>query len=285
MKRTRLIALFLVANLIFSTVSYAELKEPPGDFDPRYYGRVAVLHWAPSVPTPLNVTPQEAEAYKVKNRSTLSAWIEEAASRGSEWIVTPEMAVTGYPSSDFSTRSELTPYVEPIPGDTTRYFSQVAKRLGVYLHIGLPEIEVSTGAYYNAIAVIDPKGTLIAVHRKVNLYAGEINFFTAGSNPTIYSGPFGITGVAICADIYSRKILAWYRRAGVQGVGLSSSWAVNGGMQDWQEGARNLNAYVLSSNNTYFPDAGVVNPDGSTQSHIRKTHGLAYGFLPRQTQR
>jgi hypothetical protein len=39
-------------------------------------------------------------------------------------------------------------------------------------------------------------------------------------------------------------------------------------------------AYMLAANQQYFPDSGVINPDGTAQSHIRQTNGLAYGYLP-----
>jgi hypothetical protein len=56
-------------------------------------------------------------------------------------------------------------------------------------------------------------------------------------------------------------------------------------MSAFQSGARRVGAYVLAANQHYFPDSGVINRDGTKQSHIRQTKGIAYGYLPRTKPR
>jgi hypothetical protein len=41
----------------------------------------------------------------------------------------------------------------------------------------------------------------------------------------------------------------------------------------------------VASNLADHPDSGVVSPDGSAQSHIRETVGLAFGYLKRAQAR
>lgn len=282
MRRSRSFGLLIAALLAWSgRTARADVTEPPGNFDPALYGKVAVLHWAPRVPTPLGATPEAAERYKAQNRRELTRLVREARDRGAEWVITPELAVTGYPEVDWTGRADLAPYVERIPGPSTREFAALADALDIHLHLGLPEVDPATGRYHNSVAVLGPGGELIAVHRKTAFYGGEGAYFSLGVRQTVYRGPFGTMGAGICAEIYSGPALSAWRAAGVTALGLSNSWAVTGGMAWWQRGARTLRAWVLASNHPYFPDAGVVNPDGTTQSHVRGKAEIAYGWVPR----
>jgi hypothetical protein len=84
----------------------------------------------------------------------------------------------------------------------------------------------------------------------------------------------------ICADVYSSSPMEQYAGQ-VDALALSTSWAaMNSGMSSFRSGARRTRAYVLAANQTYFPDSGVINPDGTDQSHIRQSTGVAYGYLP-----
>jgi hypothetical protein len=51
-------------------------------------------------------------------------------------------------------------------------------------------------------------------------------------------------------------------------------------MEYFSTAARSAHAYFLGANQMYAPDSGIINPDGSDQSHIRQSAGLAYGYLP-----
>jgi predicted amidohydrolase len=117
----------------------------------------------------------------------------------------------------------------------------------------------------------------------MNLYQLENQFLSAGTEPVTFESPFGKIGLLICADVYSFQPLEAYRRAGVKVLSLSTSWAqMNTGMGYFKRAAQQLGAYLLAANQPYYPDSGVVNPDGSNQSHIRQTTtGIAYGYLPR----
>ena len=69
--------------------------------------------------------------------------------------------------------------------------------------------------------------------------------------------------------------------AGAKVLVLSTSWAVyNTGMDTFVHSARGNQMYLLAANQNYIPDSGVINPDGTLQSHIRQSTGIAYGYLP-----
>src|SRR6266436_10195232 len=104
-------------------------RQPPLFFN-RY--RVAAIQYEPVL------------GEKEKNVDDLLRLVEEAAQHDARLIVLPEMATTGY---CWESRSEIAPYVEPIPGPTTDRFQQIATSYGCFIAICLPEVDPSTEVY------------------------------------------------------------------------------------------------------------------------------------------
>src|SRR5437762_13488637 len=73
---------------------------------------------------------------KEKNVADLLHLVKEAAQHNARLIVLPEMAPTGY---CWESRTEIAPYVEPIPGPTTDRFQQPAAHYNCLTPIGLAE--------------------------------------------------------------------------------------------------------------------------------------------------
>ena len=269
-------------------VPIREVFEPnPNHFPKASWAKVAVIQWAPKRDTPIHVDKAQAEQFKQYLRQDLSKYVREAALHGATLIVSPEFATVGYPSSntmklrsdEFRNRSEIEPYVEKSQGATFQYFSKLAKELSVYLHIGYAEV-ADDNQYYNGVLAIGPSGELIAKHRKINLFGGESAFLSAGKDLVTYESPFGRVALAICADIYDSRVMEGYKRRKVDVHSISASWtAFNSAMGSFINAAIWLKAFALGSNHFYFPDSGVVSPDGKTQSHIRQSMGVAYGYV------
>ena len=73
--------------------------------------RVAAIQYEPTL------------GQKEKNVTNLLRLVEEAAKHNARLIVLPEMATTGY---CWESRTEIAPFVEPIPGPTSDRFQQLA---------------------------------------------------------------------------------------------------------------------------------------------------------------
>ncbi len=267
-----------------------EVFTPTGTYDPKVYGKVAVVQWNPPGAAPIGATQAVVDAFKEQNRQTLAGLIREAARNGAEMVITPEFGIVGYPDipelpseeDEFRNRDDIRPYVEPIPGTTSNFFSALARELKIYLQVSFAEVEPATDRYYNVGLAFDPTGNIVGKYHKMNLYQAETNFLSPGTQAVTYDSPFGKVGMVICADVYSNQPTQAYCNLGVKVLALSTSWAQwNTGMGTFQNAARRCNAYLLAANQTYFPDSGVINPDGTNQSHIRQTDGIAYGFLKR----
>lgn len=134
-------------------------------------------------------------------RRAVSA-ISVASSSGAAVVALPEMWNTPYATKNFPR------YSETIPGPTCAAISEAARSCGCYVIAGsIPERD---GALvFNTSVTFDPRGEVVAKHRKVHLFevdAPGITFhesetLAAGANATSFDTPFGSIGVAICFDV------------------------------------------------------------------------------------
>lgn len=289
----------LFSLLFLSFLSHAQMQPIDEVFAPdatkfptKDFVKVAVIAWNPELFAPIGEAPEVLQAYVQKNRETLAIFMKEAAANGAELITTPEFAVVGYPNipelppeeDNYRNREDIKPMVETIPGPTTEFFSKLAVELKVTLHVGMAEVDAKTDDYHNTIVVINPQGKIVTKYHKMHLYQDEANYLVPGKAAVTYDSPlFGRVGIAVCSDVYSDHPMNDYVRLRPNILAISTSWADhNSGWRYFTEAATKLSAYTLAANHRYFPDSGVINPDGSAQSHIRQTGGLAYGFVPRK---
>lgn len=284
-----LASLLLCHNLHADLTPISEIFSPDDSLHPPHsFFKVAVLQWANPIDTPVDVNAEQAERYKATNRNAIASYIEEAYAEGAELFITPEFAVVGYPyqpryGDNFASVAQAAPYAEFHNGPSFKFFSALAKKYQMYLHIGFLEKVTGHEKFYNSIMAIGPDGKLITTYHKQNLFGGEYRFITSGSEAKTYQSPAGMIGIGICADIYDSDFLRQYRELKVDALSLSSSWTIhNSAYGYYTRAAKNLNTIIMGSNHNYFPDSGVVNADGSKQSHIRQSTGLAYGFLTRK---
>lgn len=267
-----------------------EVFTPNAPADLSKYMKVAVVQWNPYQDAPVGASKVEIKKYLNNNRQQMGQRVEQAAKAGAKFIVLSEFAVVGYPDipdlppeeDEFRNRQDVKDFVDTIPGDSTNYFSKIAAKNKVWIQFGMAEVDSKTDKYFNAAVVINDTGKIAASFRKINLFKLENDFLSAGSTPVTFQSPMGKVGLAICADIYDYSLLGTYRAQNVDVISLSTSWAqMNTGMTWFKKAAVEVGSYVLAANQTYFPDSGVINRDGTTQSHIRQSRdSIAYGYVP-----
>jgi predicted amidohydrolase len=141
---------------------------------------------------------------KEKNLNRIKGYIEAAAKKGSNMIVFPEMSLTSYDDIESTPKSEKmqTKLAETIPGPSTNEIESLAKKLGIYVILGMPEKDKDdTTKVYNSLAVFTPDG-LYGSYRKMHLPEPEPNWADRGDKPLLLETPWGPIGVAICYDSY-----------------------------------------------------------------------------------
>ncbi len=157
-------------------------RQPPLFFN-RY--RVAAIQYEPVL------------GEKEKNVDDLLRLVEEAAQHDARLIVLPEMATTGY---CWESRSEIAPYVEPIPGSTTDRFQRLATTYNCFIAIGLAEIDPATDVYYNSVVLLGPEG-LVGSYRKIHSYISEPRWARDGDlGMPVWDTPLGRLAPMICMD-------------------------------------------------------------------------------------
>ncbi len=128
--------------------------------------------------------------------------IEEAAEKGAKIICLQELYRTQYfPQEENQDVIEL---AETIPGESTRVFSNLAKKHQIVIIVPLFE-KNPNGKFYNSAVTIGADGEILGVYRKVHIpndpYFYEKNYFEPGnSGYKVYKTPYACIGVLICYD-------------------------------------------------------------------------------------
>ncbi|MDD8018055.1 MAG: carbon-nitrogen hydrolase family protein [Bacteroidota bacterium] len=125
--------------------------------------------------------------------------IKQAGSEHAKLIVFPEAFISGYPdwiwliqnskSKDLNNLYiELVKNAVSIPDSSTKQLCDTAKQAGIYVIIGMNEINVesSNNSLYNTILFIDDKGTILGKHRKLIPTSGERLLWSQGDGSTLH---------------------------------------------------------------------------------------------------
>jgi predicted amidohydrolase len=133
---------------------------------------------------------------KKDNMEKILAQTRIAAGKGSNLIVFPECAVSGYM---YSGCAEAISVVETVPGPATEAIAAVCSELKVYVVAGL--LERTNNKCYNTAVLIGPRG-LIGRYRKNHLpYLGIDRYLDSGNEPfKVYPTDIGNIGLFICYD-------------------------------------------------------------------------------------
>ncbi|XP_029126194.1 omega-amidase, chloroplastic isoform X2 [Cajanus cajan] len=151
----------------------------------------------------LSVTPD-----KDRNIAHARTAIQDAASKGAQLVLLPEIWNSPYSNDSFPV------YAEDIDAGagaspSTAMLSELSRLLKITI-VGGSIPERSGGRLYNTCCVFGTDGKLLAKHRKIHLFdidiPGKITFvesktLTAGETPTIVDTEVGRIGIGICYDI------------------------------------------------------------------------------------
>ncbi len=150
----------------------------------------------------IGVLQQHNTAQTDDNRRRLAQGIERLAAQGAQLIVLQELHNSLY----FCQVEDVAHFdlAEPIPGPSTQFFGQLAKRLGVVIVTSLFERR-APGLYHNTAVVIECDGSIAGRYRKMHIPDDpayyEKFYFTPGDlgfHPIDTS--VGRLGVMVCWD-------------------------------------------------------------------------------------
>ncbi len=199
---------------------------------------------------------------KAANLKKIKKFIEEAADKGNDIVLFPELALAGYDCGEdiaeggCSMHQEL---AETIPGPSTEEIAEVAKKRGVYVVVGMPEREIDNPKIrYISAAVVGPEG-ILGAYRKIHLMRPpltELTCFSSGDSLPVFETRFGLIGVQICFDFWTFPMLSRILMLKGARIILNASASPSGpGKEDFivqQTGARGVEnmVYTASANLT-----------------------------------
>lgn len=158
--------------------------------------------------TRIGMLQQHNVADSKENIRRLAEGIEDLARRGAQLIVLQELHNSLY----FCQTENVDNFdiAEPVPGPSTRFYGELARRFGVVIVTSLFE-KRAAGLYHNTAVVLEKDGTIAGMYRKMHIPDDpayyEKFYFTPGDlgfHPIDTS--VGRLGVLVCWD-------QWYPEA------------------------------------------------------------------------
>ncbi len=177
---------------------------------------------------------------KEANLNKIEELTWKAKQQGADLAIFPEMSLTGYVLLD-----QVYGLAEPIPGPSSQRIEELAKKTGLFVIFGMPELSEKTQAtVYNTAVLVGPKG-LIGKYRKMYLPTHSVfeekRYFRPGYEPGAFQTDLGNIGLTICYDVFFPEVFRLPRLKGAQLiVCISASPAVRKGYFEILTAARAL---------------------------------------------
>jgi predicted amidohydrolase len=146
----------------------------------------------------INHRPRSTRSAR-ENLDQFARLVEEAARQKADIVCLPEAVTLVGNGKSFSDVGET------IPGDSTRFLGDLAKKHGLYLVAGLVERDGTT--LHNTSVLIGRDGALVGKYRKVCLPREEIDAgLTPGKTYPVFDTDFGRVGMMICWDLHYPEV-------------------------------------------------------------------------------
>jgi N-carbamoylputrescine amidase len=200
--------------------------------------RIGLLHLAPRV------------GQIGHNQNLMESGLVAAAELGVDWVVTPELCISGY---EFAPRIG-TAWIEPQPDAWMASFAALVARLKLTVFLGHVDRDSTTGKLYNTVFVIGPQGSLLGKHRKRTVVPGIESWASPGDDiqPILIPSASTSAGVLICADAYTPEVACRLKEQGAQILISSAAWGPfpHGPETSWEDRSRETGLPLIVCNRT-----------------------------------
>jgi predicted amidohydrolase len=173
-----------------------------------------------------------------RNLADASAMIREAVTQGAQYVLTPEM--TNIFEADHERLKSLVRTEEK--DACVADFSQMAKELGIWLHVGSLALRVSEDKLVNRSLLFSPNGVLAARYDKIHLFdvdmpsgerIRESDTFAPGDEAVVAALPWGNLGLSICYDMRFPNLYNTLANAGAMFMAVPAAFTVPTGQAHW----------------------------------------------------
>jgi len=176
-------------------------------------------------------TPQENTDAAVK-------MIGEAKAGGAEYVQTPEM-------TNILERSRESLFAKVVPEEndpSLATFRELARALGIYIHVGSLAVKVGPEKAANRAFLIDRKGEIVARYDKIHMFDVDLQggesyresrAYRPGDLAVVTDLPWGRLGVTICYDLRFPALYRALAEAGASFLAIPSSFTRQTGEAHW----------------------------------------------------
>ncbi|MDN4546359.1 carbon-nitrogen hydrolase family protein [Pseudomonas sp. C32] len=239
---------------------------------------------------------------KGANLNSVAALVERAVEKDKpDFVILPEMiaCITGSPKV-------MRESAESFPGgDTFEFFSSLAKRLNVNLHIG-SAMELDGDEVYNTSLVFGRDGNLLAKYRKIHRFDAvladgtelkESAHVAAGKDIVCVDVDGVRVGLAICYDLRFPELFHALCEAGADIIVVPAAFTFQTGADHWEVLLRaraiECQCYIAAPCQVGTFDNGkymnwghsmIIDPWGQIMAQVSNSEGFATANIDRKYQ-
>lgn len=178
-----------------------------------------------------------AKGNKDENLKRAERMIKEAAHKGADLVVLPEMWNCPYRNDYFIK------FAEEKEGKSYEFMKKIAKEEDIILIGGSIPIKAGLEKAYNESFIFDRNGREIYSYRKTNLFdvniEGKVNFkesknIVAGNKLDVFDTEFGKLGIVICYDLRFPELFEKMKKSGAKVFFIPGTFTVATGEKHWE---------------------------------------------------
>ena len=172
------------------------------------------------------------------NLDAASKLIGEAKNAGADYVLTPEMTNI----MEVNRTRLFASIVEEDSDHSLVTYRELARALGIYLHIGSLAVKVSPDKAANRSFLINPQGDIVARYDKIHMFDVDLangetyresQNFRSGEIAVVTDLPWGRLGLTVCYDLRFPSLYRALAEAGASFLAVPSAFTQQTGEAHW----------------------------------------------------
>ena len=172
------------------------------------------------------------------NLDAVTALIHQASEAGARYVLTPEMTNV----MEIDHERLFASIVEEDDDPTLARLRELARMLGLYLHVGSLAIRVTPDKAANRSFLISPSGDIAARYDKIHMFDVDLKGgesyresrnFRAGDLAVVSDLPWGRLGLTVCYDLRFPSLYRALAEAGAVFLAIPSAFTRQTGEAHW----------------------------------------------------
>ena len=172
------------------------------------------------------------------NLDDATALIRQAKQNGADYVQTPEMTNI----MDLKRERLFTAMADEGDDKSLAKFRDLARELGIFIHIGSLGLKISPERAVNRSFLIDRQGEITARYDKIHMFDVDLangesyresRTFRPGENGVVADLPWGRIGLTICYDLRFPSLYRALAEAGASFIAIPAAFTKQTGEAHW----------------------------------------------------